>query len=581
MRIFQEHCSPHPIRVHAPAFIVALCLIVGVVPKIQAEGEQDGNTLIRILAEELNYSMEHLTTDDGLKPYYLSYSLTDQHSWSVRAELGALYGEQENRRRALDVDLRVGDYNLDNTRQLRGSGRGRGSSRPLTVSSLISTDEHERAIKHTLWLTTDRAFKAGIENYKRVLTNQKTQVEEENDVDDFSREEPSVNEGELAKIVIDKNLWKDRIRRISRLARNQPLIYDSSVSVSAIANNRHMVTSEGTRLVFGKNLFRVVVSASTKAEDGMDLEQTFLFNASVEAGLPSETRVQEAFQRVIDQVLALRQAPIVEPYAGPAILLNRASGVFFHEIFGHRIEGHRQKDVDEGQTFAKMLGESILPDFLSVTDDPTLPRFEGEELRGSYQFDDEGIPASRVPLVEGGVLKTFLMSRSPLENASRSNGHGRREPGRSIVSRQGSLIVESTNQVPISELRKLLLEECRKQGKEYGFLFQDITGGFTTTSRSGPQAFKVLPVVVYRAFVDGRPDELVRGVDIVGTPLACFSRILATGDDNAVFNGTCGAESGWVPVSAISPSILVGLIEIEKRQQSQERAPILEAPKDQ
>ena len=172
------------------------------------------------------------------------------------------------------------------------------------------------------------------------------------------------------------------------------------------------------------------------------------------------------------------------------------------------------------------------------------------------------------------------MSRSPLENVSLSNGHGRREPGRSVVSRQGSLIVKSENKVSLTELREMLLEECRKQGKNYGYLFQDITGGFTTTSRSGPQAFKVLPVVVYRIFVDGRTDQLVRGVDIVGTPLACFSRILATGDDDAVFNGTCGAESGWVPVSAISPSILVGQIEIEKRQHSQERAPILPAPTD-
>ncbi|MDA1274845.1 MAG: metallopeptidase TldD-related protein [Verrucomicrobia bacterium] len=539
------------------------------------------NPVIQILQDELDYSMNHLVSDDAadpLKPYFLAFSITDQATWSLRASLGALYGEQDNGRRALDVDLRVGDYKLDNTRQLRGSGRGRGPSRPLTQSSLISTDNNEQAIRHTLWLTTDRAFKAAIENLKSVLTNQKTQVEEESQVDDFTREQPSVHIGEIARITIDQHLWANRIRQVSRLARNLPLIYDSSVSVSAVANNRYMVTSEGTRLVFGKTLLRVAVSASTKADDGMDLEQSFLFNASAADGLPGEEELREAFQRVIDQILALREAPIVEPYAGPAILQNRASGVFFHEIFGHRIEGHRQKDVDEGQTFAKMVGKPILPDFLSVNDDPTLARFEDEDLRGNFEFDEEGIPAARVPLVEDGVLKTFLMSRSPLENVSRSNGHGRREPGRSVVSRQGNLIVKSKNQVSSTKLRELLVEECRKQGKAFGFLFQDITGGFTTTSRGGPQAFKVLPVVVYRVFVDGRPDQLVRGVDIVGTPLACFAGILATGDDAGVFNGTCGAESGWVPVSAVSPSILVGQIEIEKRQQSQERAPILPAP---
>jgi len=554
--------------------------ILGIVPPVFSKGVPDQHRLLEILNEELTYSIENLESEDGLKPYFLSYSLTDQSSWSVRAELGALYGEQKNHRRVLDVDLRVGDYSLDSTRQLRGSGRGRGPGPPLTVSSLISTDDYGPAIKHTLWLTTDRAFRAAIENYKRVLINQKTQVKEESEVDDFSREQPNAHTGELATIAIDSKRWAERIRRVSQLARKHTLIYDSSVSVSAVSNNRHMVTSEGTRLAFGKKLLRVAVSASTKAEDGMNLEQSFLFNTSHEEGLPSEEDVREAFQRVIDQVLALREAPIVEPYAGPAILMNRASGVFFHEIFGHRIEGHRQKDVNEGQTFAKMVGETILPEFLTVIDDPTLLRFGAEDLRGNYDFDDEGIPASRVALVEGGVLKTFLMSRSPLENVSVSNGHGRREPGHSVVSRQGNLIVKSENRVSLLQLRGMLLEECRKQGKDYGFMFQDITGGFTTTSRSGPQTFKVLPVVVYRIFVDGRADQLVRGVDIVGTPLACFSRILATGDDDAVFNGTCGAESGWVPVSAISPSILVGQIEIEKRQHSQERAPILPAPTD-
>src|SRR6185436_18731805 len=169
-------------------------------------------------------------------------------------------------------------------------------------------------------------------------------------------------------------------------------------------------------------------------------------------------------------------------------------------------------------------------------------------------------------------------SRSPVTGFDKSNGHGRREPGRQVVSRQANLMVQSTNAVPFVKLREMLVGECKKQGKPYGYLFDDITGGFTTTVRAGPQAFKVLPVVVYRVHADGRKDELVRGVDIVGTPLSCFSKIIATGDDPAVFNGSCGAESGWVPVSAVSPSILVGEIEIEKRARSQERPPILPPP---
>jgi len=245
--------------------------------------------------------------------------------------------------------------------------------------------------------------------------------------------------------------------------------------------------------------------AGTKADDGMDLGQSYIFDSASETGLPSADTVKEKFGKVIDQVLALRAAPVVEPYTGPAILLNRASGVFFHEIFGHRIEGHRQKDVEEGQTFTKMIGQAVLPEFLSVVDDPTQARFKDEDLRGFYRYDDEGVRAQPVNLVEKGVLKTFLLSRSPVSGFDRSNGHGRREPGRQVVSRQGNLMVHSAKTVPYEELRKMLVESCRKQSKPYGYVFEDITGGFTMTSRGGPQAFKVLPVVVYRVYADGRP----------------------------------------------------------------------------
>jgi predicted Zn-dependent protease len=281
---------------------------------------------------------------------------------------------------------------------------------------------------------------------------------------------------------------------------------------------------------------------------------------------------------VIADVLGLREAPIVDPYTGPAILLNRASGVFFHEIFGHRIEGHRQKDVEEGQTFAKKIGQEVLPTFLNVVDDPSQRRFRTTDLNGYYQYDEECVPAQPARLVEEGVLKTFLMSRSPTRGFTKSNGHGRRQPGARVVARQGNFFIQSAKQVPFEELRGLLIEECKKQDKEYGLLFKDISGGFTSTRRWSPQAFKVLPILVYRVYADGRPDELVRGVDIVGTPLTCFSKILCTADDADVFNGVCGAESGAVPVSAISPSILVEQIEVEKKRKAQDRPPILEAP---
>lgn len=360
--------------------------------------------LMQILAAELEASMGGLVNDDGVKPYYLAYSVTDTASVSITGELGALQADLESRRRILDVDVRVGDYTLDNTRNLRGGGGRGGGAFGRGGASAVPLDDSPAAIRHVLWRSTDQAFRAAVSQFDRVLTDQKTAVEEGVSANDFSREDPSHHVGAEVGLKIDAEEWRGRIRTVSQLALEFPTIQNSSVSLVGTAENRTMVSSEGTRLRTGRELWRVVVSAGSRADDGMDLSQSFIFNAADEGGLPSVEQMQTAFREVIDMVLALRGAPLVEPYTGPAILINRASAVFFHEIFGHRIEGHRQKSVDEGQTFTKMVGQPILPEFLSVIDDPTLASFGGEDLRGFYEFDDEGIRGSRVELVKEGVL---------------------------------------------------------------------------------------------------------------------------------------------------------------------------------
>jgi predicted Zn-dependent protease len=268
----------------------------------------------------------------------------------------------------------------------------------------------------------------------------------------------------------------------------------------------------------------------------------------------------------------------VDPFAGPALLTGRAAAVFFHEVFGHRAEGFRQKDISEGQTFTSKVGEQILPDFISIKDDPTEATLNGQMLLGNYAFDDEGVPGANTILVDHGVLKTFLMSRSPLVTIQHSNGHGRRQLGFVPVARQGNLIVTSTKTFTDAELRQKLIELAKQQGKPFGLLIDDIAGGFTFTGRGQPQAFQVTPLVVYKVFADGRPDQLVRGVDIVGTPLVSLTNIVATGDKQEIFNGYCGAESGSVPVSAVAPSILISEMEFAKKESSTDKPPILPPP---
>lgn len=532
--------------------------------------------LIRLLEDELTYSMQHLKSPDGLQPYYLAYTVYEETTGFLNCTLGAVLSQTDNRSRRLNVDIRVGDYKLDNTHQIRGTRARSGAYAPTDASLPLSDDP--ASIRQILWLSTDAAFKSALKRYEQVQTNLKVKVEEEDQSDDFSRETPQRYSEEPVRRNFDSATWADRLRRVSAIALEYPRIYQSGVTLGISIGTTTIVNSEGTRLQTSQSRYRITLQAVTKADDGMTLMHSDDFNATSPDKLPDEAKIAAAFRKVLDQVVALRDAPLAQPYSGPAILRNRASGVFFHEIFGHRIEGHRQRDVSEGQTFTKKVGKPVLPEFISVVDDPTMRTFGDVDLRGSYLFDDEGVAAARTTLVQNGVLKAFLMSRTPVTGFPNSNGHGRRQPGYAVVSRQANLIVESKKTVPFADLRQMLIEECIRQGKPYGLLFEDISGGFTMTGRSGPQSFKVLPIVVYRVYTDGRPDELIRGVDIVGTPLTCFERILCTGDDPAVFNGSCGAESGWVPVSAISPSILVSTIEIEKREVDQSRPPILPPP---
>ncbi|HRX84614.1 MAG TPA: metallopeptidase TldD-related protein [Phycisphaerae bacterium] len=554
--------------------LAALLLATGFAPVARAA---DPHPLLGLLADELQREMQGLETPDGTKPYFLQYTVTDESRCNVSAELGALADEQSGRQRALDVDLRCGDYALDNTRQIRGRGFSGGFDDGNNAANLPLNGDPV-ATRQAIWLVTDQTFKDAVKRLAQVKANLSVKVEEEDQSADFSKEKPSDDIEPWLDQPVDTAPWVARIKKLSERFRAYPDIYDSRVTLTGRVTNTLLVNTEGSKLQYGRGWWRIGIQASTIADDGMELWQYKAFDAHTPDGLPDDATIAKAVDEVIKDVRALRAAPIVEPYTGPAILRNRATGVFFHEIFGHRIEGHRQKDVEEGQTFAKKLGQEVLPKFLTVVDDPSKKVFDGIELNGYYTYDDEAVPAQPVTLVDDGTLETFLMSRSPTRGVEHSNGHGRRQPGARVVARQGNLIVESDRQMPFDELRAKLLEECRKQNKDYGLLFEDISGGFTTTRRYGPQAFKVLPIIVYKVFVDGRPDELVRGVDIVGTPLTCFSRILATGNDPDVFNGVCGAESGSVPVSAIAPSILVEQIEVEKKQKAQDRPPILPAP---
>ena len=510
-------------------------------------------------------------TDKQLPPYFLSYSVSDASSAMVRAQYGAVVDSSANRVRVADVQVRLGEPKLDNTH-----GTHRGSA--VNSLQLPLTDDRE-ALARSLWVATNTGYSTALDNYLRVKTEAEVRAKEEDTSPDFSKETPQTHLGTPAPpVVVDRAAWGERVAALSKIFREYPDVTQNMVMLTVVNETDYFASSEGSRVVAPHLAARLVVFAVTRADDGMDLFRAQTFEAETVKGLPAQAELEAAIRELGKSLEALRKAPVTEPFNGPAILSGRAAAVFFHEVLGHRLEGQRQRGDEEGQTFTKEVGKDVLPTFLSVADDPTMTKFGNTWLSGSYEYDDEGQKARRVDLIDDGVLKTFLMSRLPIANFDDSNGHGRAQTGRMPTGRQGNLIVTSTKTVPETELRKELIDEAKKQGKPYGLYFEDISSGFAVTTRSSPQAFSVVPLVVWRVYVDGRPDELVRGVSIVGTPLAAMKRIVATGDKSEVFNGECGAESGTIPVSAVAPAMLLSEMETQKQTQGTARPPILPIP---
>jgi TldD protein len=528
------------------------------------------NIVLTTMQQELQRATKTLAKTDPA-PYYLSYAVTDADQTTVAASNGSVIYSASIDRRQADVMMRVGSVALDNT---HGQSRASG-----ITSGLLPLNDDSSAIARVLWQLTDREYEQASAAFLRVKTSNAVRSEEEDKSPDFSSEAPQdhLNLSAL-RPPSDQKEWEARTRNISAGFLKYPAVYSSYVSLDVSADRSYLATSEGTALIRPGALARLVIQAGTRADDGMELMRVDSFQAASPSQLPSDAELAVKVDKMAADLKALRAAPAADPYAGPAMLSGRAAAVFFHEVLGHRLEGHRQRDENEGQTFTKKVNQLVLPAFLSVADDPTMKELNGVQLAGHYDYDDEGVPAARVVAVENGILKSFLMSRMPIKNFSTSNGHGRRQPGLMPTGRQGNLIVTSTQTVKDSELREKFIAEIKKQGKPYGLYFDDIQGGFTLTQRASPQAFQVIPVMVYRVYADGRPDELVRGVDIVGTPLLSLNNIVRTGDTLQVFNGICGAESGQVPVAAAAPAMLFTEIEVQKRRRGSERPPVLPPP---
>ena len=545
--------------------LAAACLLAAA--RAFAQPGFDG-AIFGALQGEMNRSLHQLKFESFSPPYFLAYSLLDSYDSTLNVRYGATVEDQAGHNRYLYAELRYGSYDSDNTGE---------NTRGVLDNASLEDDTAE--LRRRLWLMTDQAYKQAVKDYLEKEGKQLSEVDKDK-APDFSRETPHQDAIASSTRPADLGFYKPALLRASAAFAPYKEIIDSGITLRRIQKTLYYLNSEGTRIEMpaGGNPYFVYVWARTQADDGMGLDAYRTFSIRTPDRLPSEAKLKETAAELADELAKLRSAKVGDPTTAPAILDPESTGVLFHEALGHRVEGERQRDDDEGQTFKGQVGKRIIPSFLSVSDDPTLTSWDGVELNGSYAFDDEGVPAQKAVITENGVLRSYLMSRRPIKGFLHSNGHGRAQFGRDPIGRMSNLLVKSAKEVSAAKLKKMLLEECRRQNKPYGLLLRRTRSGDTFTSRGRYQAFRGTPEEVYLVDAKSGKETLIRGVELVGTPLITINKIIATGSDYKVDNAFCGAESGTVPVSTIAPSCLVKEIELQREHEDKQRPPILPAP---
>lgn len=514
------------------------------------------SSLVNALSAEISYQMERLQ-QEPVKPFYIDFSVTDVYTTEVTSNLGSIIRKFHTAERFFSPLYRVGSAEKDSWGIKPGS---------LPVVA-IPIDDNPSHLKVHIWTICNQSFRNAVTAFNREKQQSVVEDDQEAALAVFSAVDKQIYSDKPLpeqKLAFDTTLWAKRLNGYTMGFSASPLFLEARAGLSYVVERKTFVSSEGSAIEENSLRTNLVITAAVQAADGMILTLSENYFAFSPDELPSEAEVLADLERLRINLLALREAPLAEAYVGPALLSGKAAAVFFHEIVGHRLEGKRMRSTKDANTFKSKLGEEVLLSTLSLKDDPTLQKVDNTSLAGHYRYDEEGVAGEPVQLVSNGMIKGFLMTRTPLTGFPKSNGHARARRGYLPVSRQSNLILSTSDPQSDAALRKALKEEVQKQGKEFGYFISQISGGVTSTNTASINSFQITPLMVYRVYADDRPDQLVRGLNFIGTPLGTLTQILAAGSDTGVFNGMCGAESGAVPVSAVAPSLLVEKFELQR-----------------
>lgn len=535
-----------------------------------------GDKLVNILRNEAQFYLDKLK-DREEPAYFISFRVVDEKQTFLSSEFG-LSSSRTLHKRSLTPHVRVGNRQTDNySKDYVFYNFSHSFDLPLD-------SDNEYAIKEAIWTGMKKQYKEGKEAYQKYMTSRKTNKSDLDTIPSFAQApteiyyEKPYSEKETA---IDEIYFEKYLNDVSRIFKEYEELTTGNAALDYRIVRTTIVNTEGTVVAQNRKSFVVTMQATAKADDGTDCTLNESFFAYSADKLPNKAEMEEKARDLANRVMALSKAPVADAYAGPAILSGKAAAVLFHEVLGHRLEATRSEFINNN--LAGFQDKQMTSNSIQLYMDPTLKTYKGRDLDGFYLYDDEGVKAQRVQCIENGCLKQYLTSRTPAGEFNTSNGHARAEAGKNPSPRQSNLIVETTEPYSEAELREMLIAELKRQGKEYGYFFRNVDGGFTNRgSFRNTNLFNVNPTEVYKVFADGRKDQLVRGVTLIGTPLTVFTNIKAAGGESQVFSGYCGSVSGKVPVSGTSPYIYVSLIETQgKKEFNNTKNDIISSPKDE
>ncbi|MCA8960483.1 MAG: hypothetical protein KDC38_08220 [Planctomycetes bacterium] len=518
--------------------------------------------LAECMLVEADRALRSIKSPGYPRPYYVSYLLRDQESWELKARFGALTHDEHRHRRPCFCDMRVGSYRYDHV-QDGGLSYSSRDDESFAYSFLPFGGDVE-GLRHSLWRLAETRYRESVESLAQKKSQELTYLDRNRSFASFEKR-PTTVDVRLSRLTpVDVDHWRRFVIKASALLRKFPAIKNSSVRFAVTHQVKLFVSTDGSMQVQNASYWNLEAYLWLLAKSGDAFPWTINYFVTDPTELPDARRFHAEIRSTVALLEKLAEAPPLRAYAGPVLLDPGPAGLLIHEALGHRLEGNRMLSSGEGQTFRDSLGHAVLPEFLSIADEPCRARFDGRSLVGHYRFDDEGVPAGDATLIDRGVLKTFLTSRAPIAKRHHSNGHARNESYERPISRMAVTRVIPHEGLSDEELKAELIEEIRHQGLPYGIRILRASGGETTTDAYDFQAFLGEINLASRVYPDGR-EEWIRGVDFVGTPLNATRSIIATGSRVEIDNAFCGAESGWVPVTTISPALLVAHLELQAK----------------